>query len=226
MALFGSFAKANNLSELTTSHYGAAGHVAAATRQAEALANLGFAATKAELEVLDQSATPPTLTTGAAAGITGGTGTVYTSAVTRLGKIVVTQLFIDLTGLSTSTTDLDVIGNDIATDLAAHIGQITTAQNGVIFAGWMSCVELPATGADDIDLYSATVGTAVFDDLVTDLTEIPLVTSGAAWVVQTVKPFTRMPLPNDFLYLTNGEAGTVGTYTAGQFYITMLGVAA
>lgn len=44
------------------------------------------------------------------AGITGGTGTVYKSGVMRIGDIIRTTILIDLTGLSSSTTDLDIIG--------------------------------------------------------------------------------------------------------------------
>ena len=94
------------------------------------------------------------LTNGApGAGISGGTGTVFKSSVQRVGDIVKTSILIDLTGLSSSTTDLDIIGQ--GTD-PAYLGQITAAKNGTILSGRMTCLEAPAGGVADIDLYSAT----------------------------------------------------------------------
>jgi hypothetical protein len=160
------------------------------------------------------------MATEAGAGITGGTGTVYKSSVTKEGGIITTRILIDLTGLGSSTTDLDVIGQGAS---AAHIGQITAARNGTILSGTITCFETPATGADDIDLYSATVGTAVFDDGIAALTETALLTRGAAWAAGDIKPLTGWPAANEYLYLTGGEGGTAGTYTAGKFLIELQG---
>lgn len=160
-------------------------------------------------------------TSGAAgAGITGGTGTVFKSSVSKTGGIITTKILIDLTGLGSSTTDLDVIGQGVS---AAHLGRITAALNGTILSGTMTCLESPATGQTDIDLYSATVGTAVFDDGIAALTETALLTRGAAWAAGDIKPLTGWPPANDYLYLTNGAAATVGTYTAGKFLIELQG---
>lgn len=160
------------------------------------------------------------MATEAAAGITGGTGTVYKSSVEKVGGLIKTTIMIDLTGLGTSTTDLDIIGQGAS---AAHLGQITAARNGTILYGKVTCLETPATGADDIDLYAATVATGKFDDLVTDLTETALLTRGGAWAAGDIKPLTGIPAANGYLYLCNGEAATVGTYTAGQFLIELYG---
>lgn len=164
------------------------------------------------------------LTTGAGVGITAGSGTVYKSSVQKVGGIYYTRILIDLTGLASSTTDLDIIG---VAGGPAHIGQITAAQNGTILFGRMQCFEVPLTGADDVDLYAATEGTGVFDGAVGDLAETALVTAGAAWTATTattgIKPFIAVPAPSQYLYLTGGEAGTAGTYTAGQFLIELWG---
>lgn len=160
------------------------------------------------------------LLTGAGAGITGGTGTVYRSAVEVVGGIIKTTIVIDLTGLASSTTDLDIIGQGLS---AAHIGQITAAQNGTIDAIRMTCLELPAGGADDIDLYAATEGTGVFDGGIAALTETALITAGGAWANGTVKGSVDVPAANQYLYLTGGEAGTAATYTAGKFVIELFG---
>jgi hypothetical protein len=87
----------------------------------------------------------------------------------------------------------------------------------------MTCLEAPATGVTDIDLYSATVGTAVFDDGIAALTETAIITAGGAWTNGAVKCATTVPPANDYLYLTCGAAGTVGTYTAGKFLIEVFG---
>lgn len=155
----------------------------------------------------------------AGAGITGGTGTVYRTNVFKQGGVIKTQIYIDLTGLASSTTDLDIIGVGAS---PAYIAQITTALNGEIFAGRMSCIEVPTGGADDIDLYSATEGTGVFDAGIATLAETALVTAGGAWT-RLPKLFSALPVANAYLYLTGGEAGTAATYTAGKFLIELEG---
>jgi hypothetical protein len=170
--------------------------------------------TTAELDTL--AAANAVLATEAAAGITGGVGTIYRSTVHRLGGIIKSSILIDLTGLGSSTTDLDIIGQGAS---AAHIGRITAARSGTILSGRMTCLEVPVGGADDIDLYSATVGTGVFNDLITDLTETALVTAGGAWTLGLTKAITGIPTANDYLYLCGGEAGTAASYTAGKFLI-------
>lgn len=173
--------------------------------------------------LIAQYGSDQSLATPAGVGITAGTGTVYESSVRREGGIITTRIMIDLTGLGSSTTDLDVIG---VAGGPAHLGQITTEQNGVILAGRVTCLELPATGADDIILYSADEGTAVFDDGIAALTnDTVLVDPAGAWTNGAVKGVTTVPAPNQYLYLANGEAGTVGTYTAGKFLIELFGLA-
>lgn len=156
----------------------------------------------------------------AGVGITAGVGAVCRSSVRQVGGIVYSNILIDLTGLASSTTDLDIIG---VAGGPAHIGQITSARNGTILTGRMTCLEVPVTGADDIDLYSAVQGTGLFDGLVTDLTETALLTSGGAWTLALTKALGAFPAANEYLYLTGGEAGTAATYTAGKFLIQLEG---
>lgn len=154
------------------------------------------------------------------AGISGGTGTVFKTSVVRIGDIIRTSFLIDLTGLASSTTDLDIIGQ--GTD-PAYLGQITAARNGTILSGRMTCLEVPAGGADDIDLYSATAATGVFDGKIADLTETALLTSGGAWTLGSTKGLSAIPAANAYLYLTGGEDGTAASYTAGKFLIELDG---
>ena len=156
------------------------------------------------------------------AGILAGSGTLYKSSVTRVGDIITTQIAIDLTGLASSTTDADIIG----TAGVCHIGQITAAVNGTIFGGAMKCWEVPATGADDIDLFAATEATGAYDALITGLVETIVVDSNSAWANGEELPIVADSIAaNKYLYLVNGESGTAGTYTAGRFIITLHGYA-
>ena len=165
---------------------------------------------------LDQN----TLSTQAGAGITNGVGAVYKSSAAKVGGIIRTSILIDLTGLASSTTDLDIIGVGAS---VAHLGRITAADCGTILTGRVTCLEVPAGGADDIDLYSATEGTGVFDGAVASLTETALLTSGGAWTLALTKALGALPAANEYLYLTGGEAGTAATYTAGKFLIEFEG---
>jgi hypothetical protein len=162
-----------------------------------------------------------TLTTEAGTGITGGIGTVYKSSVQRVGGVITTTIFIDLTGLR-STASGDIIGVN-GTSNPCHIGQITAAQNGTIIAGSMECFEAPTGGDPDINVHSATEGTGVEDGAISSLTETLLVNSGDATLGSKVF-FTAFPAADEFLYLTLG-ATTDADYTAGKLLITLIGTA-
>jgi hypothetical protein len=150
-----------------------------------------------------------------------GAGTFYKSSVTRDGDMIKTTILIDLTDAKSSTDNLDIIGTHATNP--AHIGRITDVLNGLILAGRMTCLELPAGGVTDIDLYSASEGTGAFDGGIAALAETALVTAGAAWANGTVKGLIATPVDSAYLYLTGGAAGTPGTYTAGKFLIELWG---
>ena len=163
-----------------------------------------------------------TLSVEAGTGITTGTGTIYKTAVQRVGGIITTRILIDLTGLR-STGSGDIIGVN-GTALVCHIGQITAAQNGTILTGSMECFEAPAGGDPDINIHSATEGTGVEDGAIGDLTETLLVNAGDATLGSKVY-FTAVPAADQFLYLTTGAA-TDADYTAGKLFIELMGYAA
>ena len=160
----------------------------------------------------------PTLATEAGAGITSGVDTVYESGVLKAGGIITTQILIDLTGLSDFAAG-DIIGKTGSTAVA-HLGQITAARNGTIFAVRMTCVELPAGGDVDIDLYSATEGTGAPDTAISVLTETQLINSGD-WTAGAVK-IAQTVAADQYLYLVNGDS-TPGAYTAGKYLIELFG---
>jgi hypothetical protein len=149
-----------------------------------------------------------------------GTGTVYKNSVKQDGDFIKTQIYIDLTGAKSSTTDLDIIGNTGV----AYIGQILAAINGTIVGGTVTCLEAPVGGIADIDLYSAAEATGAFDGGIGTLAETALVTSGEAWALGAIKAMSGLPAADSYLYLCGGAAGTAATYTAGKFMIELIGV--
>lgn len=183
----------------------------------------GLTATTSELNRLDDD--NAVMSTAAGTGITGGTGTVYKSSVLKVGDVTKTSILIDLTGLNSAATLGDIIGV-AATANPCHFGRVTAARNGAVFAGTIQCLEAPAGGEVDFDIYSATEATGVTDGAIGDLTETQLLDTAADWTIGTVKAFSAMPAANQYLYLTTGTSSTptAGTYTAGKFLIEMYGL--
>jgi hypothetical protein len=155
----------------------------------------------------------------AGAGFT-GTGSVYKTSIAHEGDLVITRIFVDLTGLNCGGTAGDIIGANGTAD-PCHIGQITAAQHGTIFFGTMRCVETPAGGDTDIDLYSADEGTGVEDGAISALTETQIV-NGGTHTAGDEDLFAAYPAANQYLYLV-GQGGGDATYTAGQFIIELHG---
>ena len=157
-------------------------------------------------------------------GISGGTGTICEHSVVKVGGLYKTTILVDLTGLNSGGADGDVIGKQ--TTANCHIGQITAAVNGTIFAGSVTCLETPAGGEPDIDLYSATVATGTEDVAIThaDLgTEAALLTAAADWAAGGVKVLSAYPAADTYLYLVASGGVTDDTYTAGIFQIELWG---
>jgi len=154
-----------------------------------------------------------------------GTAAVYVTQVTRLKSdvttnvnIVKTTIMIDLTGLKDGGTAGDIIGKDGSG--VAFIGKVTTANQGSVFGVTMTCVETPAGGSTDIDLFSATEGTGVNDTAIGDLTETQIINAGAASAGTVVAGGDIAA--DQFLYLVSQGTGDA-TYTAGRFLIEITG---
>ena len=160
-------------------------------------------------------------------GISTGSGTLYKGSVLRMGDVIETTIVVDITGLSSNIVG-DIIG--VAGGTAnCHLGQITAAVNGTILAGSMQCLETPATGEPDIDLYSATVATGAEDAAIGDLTETALLNAGQDWIAGlsannfNYAGLTAVPPADGYLYLTGGGGTTDAVYTAGKFVIKLYG---
>jgi hypothetical protein len=154
-----------------------------------------------------------------------GTAAVYITQVNRLKSdvatnvnIVKTTIMIDLTGLKDGGTAGDIIGKDGSG--VAFIGKVTTANQGSVFGVTMTCVETPAGGSTDIDLFSATEGTGVNDTAIGDLTETSIINAGAASAGTMVAGGDIAA--DQFLYLVSQGTGDA-TYTAGRFIIEITG---
>jgi hypothetical protein len=154
-----------------------------------------------------------------------GTAAVYITQVERLKSdtdtnvnIVKTKIMIDLTGLRDGGTAGDIIGKDGSG--VAYIGQVTTANQGTVFGVTMTCLETPAGGGTDIDLFSATEGTGVNDTAIGALTETSIINAGAASAGTMVAGGDIVA--DQFLYLV-GQGTGHAAYTAGRFLIEITG---
>lgn len=139
--------------------------------------------------------------------------------------MIVTEIYVDLhaAAVSSSTTDLDIIGESAGG--AAYIGQITAANHGTIVGMTMTCIEVPATGVNDINLCTSTAATAVYNDDSSAAAGYSLIVDcNGAWTLGLVKVPTTLPAANSYLYLAGGTGGTAGAYSAGKFLIKLYGV--
>jgi hypothetical protein len=154
----------------------------------------------------------------AAAGA--GAGTLVSSDISKVGKIINTQYFIDLAGLSSVATLGDIIG--VGTD-PAYFGIVDNSKMGQIYACTVTCLEAPVGGDTDIDVYTANEATGILGGAVGDLTETAVVASTAAWTLNRVLTATGWPADGDSLYLTAGAGATAAAYTAGQLIVEFWG---
>jgi hypothetical protein len=134
------------------------------------------------------------------------------------GPVKRLSLLIDLTGLNSGGTAGDIIGADGTTNpcYILHLPSIT------LLGVTMTCLETPAGGDTDIDLYAATEGTGVEDGAIASLTETLIINAGAQ-TAGTVTYGSADPAANSYLYLV-GQGTANATYTAGRLLIEIYGV--
>ncbi len=161
------------------------------------------------------------IATAAGSGITTGTGTVIKTSVERVGTLYRSTIYLDITGLHSSTTNGDIIGK--AATAACFLTQIKAQINGAILGGTITCLVAPTTGDPDIDLYSATEATGTEDGAVGSLTETALYARAASWAAGDIKALTAVPAADEYLYLTVGNTGVPATYGSGKFLIELIG---
>jgi len=156
----------------------------------------------------------------AGVGIT-GTADDFASKVVKIGTLFKTTIVIDVDGLHSGGTANDIIGADGAG--VAHLGQITAARNGTIFAVKLTCIETPTTGDDDIDLWSADEPSGVEDTLITDLSNQVQLTNGGALTAGTIVGTNGVPVADQHLYLASAGGAASAEYATGILLIELWG---
>ena len=163
-----------------------------------------------------------TIATTAGTGITTGTGTVYAASVIKTGGIFHTKILIDLTGLASSGSG-DIIGK--AATANSHIGQITAAVNGTVLGGKLTCLEAPAGGDPDINLWYADEATGAEDAAITSLTNQVQMCDSGDLALNSVISIPTPPAADKYIYMVTGAA-TNADYTAGKILIEFFGYSA
>ncbi len=163
-----------------------------------------------------------TIATTAGTGITTGTGTVYAASVIKTGGIFHTKILIDLTGLASSGSGY-IIGK--AATANSHIGQITAAVNGTVLGGKMTCLEAPAGGDPDINLWYADEATGAEDAAITSFTNQTQMCDSGDLALNSVISIPTPPAADKYIYMVTGAA-TDADYTAGKLLIEFFGYSA
>jgi hypothetical protein len=139
-------------------------------------------------------------------------------------KKVKTNILIDLTGLVSEATHYDIIG-DNGSDFS-YIAQMKYEYTGIIYKARISCLETPAGGEPDIDVYQATSGSGTEGaDVRMLFGATQLVDTNTDWAAGVTKVFATNPSDNNYLYLTVGTSASPegSTYTGGKFLIEFYG---
>ena len=163
-----------------------------------------------------------TIATTAGTGITTGTGTVYEAGVIKIGEVFHTTILIDLTGLASSGSG-DIIGKDSTAN--SHIGQITAAVNGTVLGGKLTCLEAPAGGDPDINLWYADEATGAEDAAITSLTNQVQMCDSGDLALNSLISIPTPPAADKYIYMVTGAA-TNADYTAGKILIEFFGYSA
>lgn len=160
------------------------------------------------------------LHTGPAAGITAAAAYALAAAV-EIGNLIYTKIVVDLTGLRSTGAD-DVIGDD-GTSSACYLARIRAAESGTIIGGSVKCLEVPAGGDPDINVYASTNAAAAESADVATLTGTGILINAGDHTNGRVLGFTALPADGEYIYLAAGAA-TDADYTAGILEIELIGV--
>ena len=157
-------------------------------------------------------------------GLRAASGFKFNSSKSYHGNIVKTAILMDITDLSSTTNNAEVIGN--GTDASCWMYQVgvgTNHQRGGFLdvAGTVTCLQAPAGGDTDIDFYEDTVSSRAGGYDISGADKI--LEKGGAWAAGDVIPITAPPT-NSYVYMASGGSGSAGTYTAGIFLIELYGM--
>ena len=154
-------------------------------------------------------------------GISAVSNAIVKHSVITVGNIIETTIALDLTGLNSSAA-ADIIGKDATAN--CHYGQITAAVNGTVLGGKLTCLEAPAGGDPDINLWYADEATGTEDAAVTGLTNQVQVCDSGDLALNSVVSLTTVAA-DKYLYMATGAA-TNADYTAGKLLIEFWGYTA
>jgi len=150
----------------------------------------------------------------------------------RQGQEIITEIAIDLDGLTGGTADKDIVG----TTAVSYITQLTEAKFGIITEVRVVCVELIDNTAEDIAGHGIDVEGGSSADGVANAaagvngggTRVALAHSvRLAGADAAVAPPTANGLSNKYLYVVMGEAGaTSDEITSGKIIIYIHGFVA
>ena len=164
----------------------------------------------------------------AGAGVSGAeTNTWYVG--TNSG-ITTTVGLIDITGLTSDSTDTGVIGDE--GEAAAYFTQLTAAVNGYIYHASITCVEAPQGGEIDLDLVFDTTataeGAAATDVVIPAAADWTLGLHRSSDLLGATHAVLTAGLADYYVHLAVGtSSGPVnGTYTHGKFAIILKGIKA
>ena len=160
-------------------------------------------------------------TVAAGAGTSTKDGLVTT--VEEVNNVIVTTILVDIDGLFSGTQANGVIGNTGGA-AASHLGQITTAVNGLIYKAEISCLEAPTGGGADIDL---SFNTSNLAQNANGASGSPVTLNTAQLAIGEYFDSTGVTLTanlaDHYIYLL--DVGTsAAEYTAGKFVIRLYGV--
>ena len=157
-------------------------------------------------------------------GLRAASGFKFNSSKSYHGLFFHAEILMDITDLSSTADDGDVIGN--GTDAKCWVYQVGTATNHqrgsfLDVAGTVTCLQAPAGGDTDIDFYEDTLSTRAGGYDISGADKI--LNKGGAWAAGDVIPITAPP-SNSYVYMASGGGSSAGTYTAGIFLIELYGM--
>lgn len=147
-----------------------------------------------------------------------GTGFAPMTYRYSMNGIIITEIKVDLQGLTSKDTANDVIG--LAAGGVAYIGRNVVATNGVIFKIELICLETPAGGDNDVNVVANASATLAYDDAGGTTYGI---NGGDAVAGQMIQNLVQGLTANHYFYLTAGTGDTAAAYTAGQFIVRLHG---
>tara|TARA_R100001082_G_scaffold109195_1_gene85861 strand:+ start:2112 stop:3023 length:912 start_codon:yes stop_codon:yes gene_type:complete len=160
-----------------------------------------------------------------------GAGMVSTALVpqysrVKVGDSILTTVKVDLTGLGSANDADDVIG--LAAGGAAYFAKYVTAEMGILYKIDMICLELPASGSnnlDDLNLVSNSNATRAYNDDGSGYTQLLNAGQWTAGELQSVASAT-VAAANDYFYITAGATHSgANTWTGGVFLFKFWGSA-